>query len=76
MEIITREKTKTEPIQYLHGCCFSPTPRTFLKAIKNGNFITWPVLNNQQLVEYLPPSITTALGHMEKERKTSNLQSI
>ena len=33
--IITRDKIKIEPIQYLHGCCFSPTPRTFLKAIKN-----------------------------------------
>ena len=39
MEITTRYKTKTELIQYLHGRCFSLTPRTFLKAIKNGNFL-------------------------------------
>ena len=32
--IITTEKTKTELIQYFHGCCFRNAPRTFLKAIK------------------------------------------
>ena len=47
MAIITKEK-KTELIQYLHGFCFIPTPITFLKAVNNGNFLTWPDLNNQQ----------------------------
>ena len=32
--IITRDKTKTELIQYFHRGCFIPTPRNFLKAIK------------------------------------------
>ena len=63
--IITKEKTNTELIQYLHGSCFSPTPRNFLKTIKNGNFLTWPGLNNQQLLKNPPPSIATALGHLE-----------
>ena len=73
MEIITKDRKNTELIQYLHGFCFSPTPRTFLKAIKNGNFLTWPGLNNQQLLNPIPPSIATALGHLDQERK--NLQS-
>ena len=76
MEIITKDKTKTELIQYLHGCCFRTTPRTFLKAINNGKFLTWPGLNNQQLFKHITPSITTSLGHMGQERKTSNLQRI
>ena len=63
----------TKLIQYLHECCFRPTPRNFLKTIKNGNFLTWTGLNNQQLLRHLNPSITTALGHMYQERK--NLQS-
>ena len=34
LAIITKDKTKRELIQYLHGCCFSPTPRNFICAIK------------------------------------------
>ena len=71
--IITRYRGKTELIQYLHGWCFSPTPRTFMKAIKNGNFLTCPGLKNQQLLNHIPPRIATALGHLDQERK--NLQS-
>ena len=70
--IITRDKTKTYLIQYLQVCWFSPKPRTFMKVIKNGNFLTWPRLNNQTLLKYLPPSIATVLGQLYQERK--NLQ--
>ena len=73
MEIIKNDKTKTELIQYFHGCCFRPTQRNFLKAMQNGNLITWTGLNNQQLLKNLPPRIVTSLGHMDQERK--NLQS-
>ena len=73
LEIITRDKTKAELIQYLHGFCISPTTRNLLNAINNGNFLTWPGLNNEQLLKHLPPRIETALGHMDQERK--NLQS-
>ena len=45
--IITWDKTNTDLIQYLHGRCFGPTQRTFMKAIKNGNLLTWTGLNNQ-----------------------------
>ena len=69
LAIITRDKTKIELIQYIHGCCFSPTQRTFLKAIKNGKFLTWPGLNNQQLLNHIPPIIATALKHMDQERE-------
>ena len=73
MVIIIKDKTKTEVIQYIHGCCFSPTSRTFLKAIKNGNFLTWPGLNNQKLFNRLPPGIAKSLRHLGQEIK--NLQS-
>jgi hypothetical protein len=32
--IITKDKTKTELVKYLHACCFSPAPSTFIKAVK------------------------------------------
>ena len=47
MSIIIKDKTKTELIQYLHGCSLSPTSSNLLKTINNGNFLTWPGLNNQ-----------------------------
>ena len=40
-----------------------------MKAIKNVNSLTWPGLNNQQLLKHLPPSIETALRHLDQERK-------
>ena len=73
MVIITKDKTKKKIIQYFHRFCFSLTPRIFLKAIKNGNFLTWPGLNNQLLLKHMPPIIATSLGHIDQERK--NLQS-
>jgi hypothetical protein len=31
-------------MQYLHAAAGSPVPSTFVKAIKAGNFTTWPTL--------------------------------
>ena len=31
-----------EQIKYLHQCAFSPTPRTWIQAVKKGHFKTWP----------------------------------
>ena len=39
--IITKDKTKTDIMAYLHACCFSPPKSTFIKAITNGNFLSW-----------------------------------
>ena len=73
LSITTRDKMNTELIQYLHGCCFSPTPRNFLRAIKNGSFLAWPGLNIVNITCFLPASIATELGHIDQER--ANLQS-
>ena len=37
--IITRDKSKTELAQFLHGCAFPPAILTFQTAINKGNFI-------------------------------------
>ena len=67
-----KNSTKTELAQYLHGCCFSPTKSTFINAIKNGNFSTWPGLT-ENLISKMPPSPNTAKGHLNQEM--ANLQS-
>ena len=49
-----------------------PHTKKILKAINNGNFLTWTGLNNTKLLKHLPPRITTALGNIDQE--ISNLQ--
>jgi hypothetical protein len=71
--IIRKDMTKTALAQYLYGCCGSPVMSTWQRAIKNGNFVTWPGIDSLSLAKHLPKSIASAKGHLDQERK--NLQS-
>ena len=71
--IIRKSQTKLELAQYLHAACWSPPISTFVRAIKNGNFISWPGLTPQLITKHLSASIATAKGHLDQESK--NLQS-
>ena len=68
----SQKYNKTELETYYHACCFSPTQSTFICAIENGYFISWPGLT-QNLTSKMPQSINTAKVHLTQER--SNLQS-
>jgi hypothetical protein len=39
---VYEQKSIQDTITYLHACCFSPVQDTWLKAIQNGHFATWP----------------------------------
>ena len=71
--IIQKSKTKADLAQYLHACCFSPAPSTLIRAINNGNMITWPGLTPSLIRKHLEKSVATAKGHLDQEQK--NLQS-
>ena len=71
--IIKKKQPKATLAQYLHATCFSPVPSTFIKAIQNNNFITWPGLTTKLIQRHLPPSIATEKGHIRQEY--SGLQS-
>ena len=43
--IVKKNQPKYKLVQYLHACVFSPALDAFTKAIKNGNFISWPGMN-------------------------------
>ena len=60
-------------VQFLHAACFSPTIKTFLQAIKNGDLKSWPGLTQSLVKQFLQDQPATALGHLRQERK--NLQS-
>jgi hypothetical protein len=64
---LTKQPTTTlvaDTIQFLHMACFSPSTSTFLKALKNGNFATWPMLSSENIKKYLTKSEATAMGHL------------
>jgi hypothetical protein len=61
--------SKPDLIQYLHAACYSPSTTTWLRAIANNHFTTWPGLTARAVKRYLPPSMATAKGHMDKHRK-------
>ena len=71
--IIKKNTAKKELVEFMHGACFSPTIRTFLQAIKNGNLKSWPGLTTDLVKQFLNDQPATALGHLKQERK--NLQS-
>jgi hypothetical protein len=58
-----------DKIQYLHAAAGSPVPSTFVKAIKAGNFTTWPTLTPEHVNKYLEKSEATVKGHVNQTRK-------
>ena len=71
--IIRKDKSKSELASYLHACAGSPPISSFIRAVKNGNFATWPGINDINFAKFLDPTIATAKGHLNQEKK--NLQS-
>ena len=71
--IIRKDKSKTELAQYLHAAAGYPVLRTFIHAIKKGNFLSWPGIKSISFKKHLPKLMATAKVHLDQERK--NLQS-
>ena len=71
--IVHKKQSIKSLVQYVYACLFSPTKSTLLKAIENGNLISFPGMTTQNVKKYLEELPATALGHLDQERK--NLQS-
>ena len=67
--IISKNKSKQDLASYYHSCCFSPAISTFTKAIKNGNFHSWPGLQELSLYTFLQKTMATSMGHLDQERQ-------
>jgi hypothetical protein len=61
-------KTQPELIHYLHAAAGFPTKPTWYKAIKNGQFISWPGLTAAAVAKQFPESDETIKGHAYKMR--------
>ena len=53
----------------MHATCGYPVKSTWLKAIKAGNFLGWPVINERTVSKYYPETTETPKGHMNQTRK-------
>jgi len=58
-----------QTITYLHAAAGFPTKDTWTKAIKNGNYQTWPGITVDAVNKHFPESIETQKGHMKKQRQ-------
>jgi hypothetical protein len=53
----------------MHAVCGYPVKSTWLKAIKAGNYVGWPMLNERNVQKYYPETTETAKGHLNQTRK-------
>jgi hypothetical protein len=60
----------------LHASCFSPVRSTWIKAIKNGFFSSWPGLNEHSMEKYLSKSTSTAKGHLNQQKQNARTTKI
>jgi len=51
-------------VRYLHACAGFPTKTTWVKAIRAGNYATWPHLTLKAVHKHFPESDETQQGHM------------
>jgi hypothetical protein len=63
-------------INYLHAACFSPVKSTWITAIKNGNFLSWPGLTEHAIEKYLSKSTATTKGHLNQQRQNARTTQI
>ncbi len=56
-----------QTIRYLHAAAGFPTKDTWVKAIKRGNYKTWPGLTVEAVSKHFPESVETQKGHMQKQ---------
>ena len=73
---IYEKKTQAELASFLHATCFSPVESTLIKAVKNGNFETWPGLTAELIAANLPKQEATFLRHFDQTRKNPDQQKV
>jgi hypothetical protein len=71
--VVLRYKPDSKLAAYLHAAAGCPTKSSFIQAIQNGNFTSWPGLTADLISKHLLPTIATAKGHIRQEPK--NLRS-
>jgi hypothetical protein len=59
------ELPSIEPtIRYLHAAACFPTKESWLRAIRQGNYTSWPLINIKNVARNFPESEKTQKGYM------------
>jgi hypothetical protein len=58
-----------QAIKWMHAVCSFSVKSTWLKAIKAGNYVGWPLLTEANVKKYYPESTETPKGHLNQSRK-------
>ncbi len=58
-----------QTVRYLHTAAGHPTEDTWLKAIRKGNYNSWPLIDTRKVQKYFPESEETQFGHMRGQRQ-------
>jgi len=58
-----------QSIRYLHAAAGLPVKSEWIKAIKAGNYITWPELTAEAEHKHFPESYETQKGHMKQQHQ-------
>jgi hypothetical protein len=66
---VYEQKSIQATITYLHACCFIPVTDTWLKAIQNRHFATWPSVTVENVRKYLSKYDATSKGHINQIRQ-------
>jgi hypothetical protein len=58
-----------QSLRYLHASAGFPVESEWIKAIKAGNYVTWPELTAEAVHKHFPESDETQKGHMKQQRQ-------
>jgi hypothetical protein len=56
-------------VGYLNGAAGFPTKATWLRSIRAGNYLTWPLINVKNVYKYFLESEETQKGHRRNQRQ-------
>ncbi len=62
-----------QAVKWMHAVCGYPVKSTWMRAIRAGNYVGWPMLAEQNVSKYYPELDKTLKGHMNQAR--NNVQS-
>jgi len=58
-----------QAIKWMNAVCGYPVKTTWIKAVKAGNFIGWPLLTVRNIRKYHPEPVEMSKGHINQTRK-------
>jgi hypothetical protein len=59
----------SQTVKYLHAAAGFPVKETWIKAIKAGNYNTWPTITSTTVRRHFPESDEMQKGHMKKQHR-------